>query len=515
MAGDKKSDDQWVMSTPTDKKVSDFLVGDNLDDEIFGDSNGDDTSLEKELEHWGMDIPSVLLSGDSEENQEITETNDNFNDLKIPGVIDGDLDFLDAEKDFDEVLNNIDEIDGEINTGSESSALSSDHEDNLSSNENVDDAITDDGDSTSSIDDGDSTSSFDDIDSTSSFDEVNDLDHESHFEEEENEDQHHRPQKGSILDHLGKNFFDEESDDNEHSLSSLVGEVEEDETHEIDSNLKELSSALSGENLSTSEEVGDEELFPDSDDLEYPDMGEMNAGSESSEDETLLPQSDDLEYPDDLGMSSGEDELKAEKNESRPQLTPADELSPSEDEDAVEQTDPSYNLTQELKNDLEKEIESDDVDPDDFWATGDFPKMKKTLEKPITEVQASKQIKEDFFKDIDDEDNFKIIPSQRFSSITLDEVSPQSVKGQEADVFDKEAEERIVESVKEALAPKIEKVVRDLFAEKIEKVAWEVIPDLAKILLRLRLKKSPSKFISPKIQRINKEPERIDLISLF
>ena len=103
MAGDKKSDDQWVMSTPTDKKVSDFLVGDNLDDEIFGDSNGDDTSLEKELEHQGMDIPSVLLSGDSEENQEITETNDNFNDLDIPRVIDGDGGFLDAEKDFDEV----------------------------------------------------------------------------------------------------------------------------------------------------------------------------------------------------------------------------------------------------------------------------------------------------------------------------------------------------------------------------------------------------------------------------
>lgn len=442
MAGDKKSDDQWVMSTPTDKKVSDFLVGDNLDDEIFGDGDKDDTSLEKELEHWGMDIPPVLLNGDSDSQQEFND-NEDFKDIEIPGVIDNDLDFLGSENDFDEVLSNIDEIDSPMD-------------------------LADEGSETDLVDTNDSST----------------LEESDHQHTIESENQHQRPQKGSILDHLGENFFDDESDDNEHSLSSLVGDMEEGETREIDSNLKELSSALSGESSSAPESADDEELFPDSSDLEYPDMGEMSAGSEGSEDETLLPGSDDLEYPDLLSMSSEEGASKLDNNESKPQLTPAEELSPNDDEDVVEQTDPSFNITQELKNDLEREIENDDVDPNDFWATDDFPKIKKTLEKPITEVQASKQIKEDFFKDIDDEDNFKIIPSKRFSSISLDEVSAPNTKTQGTAVFDKEAEERIIESVKEALAPKIEKIVRDLFAEKIEKVAWEVIPDLAENIIK-------------------------------
>ena len=50
--------------------------------------------------------------------------------------------------------------------------------------------------------------------------------------------------------------------------------------------------------------------------------------------------------------------------------------------------------------------------------------------------------------------------------------------------LDAEAEERIVEKVKEALTPAIEKIVKDLFSEKIEKVAWEVIPDLAENIIK-------------------------------
>ena len=108
-------------------------------------------------------------------------------------------------------------------------------------------------------------------------------------------------------------------------------------------------------------------------------------------------------------------------------LIPEDELIENQDEELPSDiTDPSFNITQEMKSDLAKELESDEVDPEDFWATDDFPKIKKTLDKPITEVQASKQIKEDFFKEMDEEDNFKIIPSKRFSSITLDEVAPPS-----------------------------------------------------------------------------------------
>ena len=39
MTEDKKSEEEWVMSGPTEKKVSDFLVGDSLEDEIFDEKD--------------------------------------------------------------------------------------------------------------------------------------------------------------------------------------------------------------------------------------------------------------------------------------------------------------------------------------------------------------------------------------------------------------------------------------------------------------------------------------------
>ena len=389
MTEDKKSEEEWVMSGPTEKKVSDFLVGDSLEEEIFDEKDQKDPSLENELGNWGMELPPFLMQNDGE------------NEIELPDVIEDKVTSLEMSS-----------------------------EDSLEENSCP----------------------------STSLNELEDT-------------------KTNILDHLGKNFFSDETEaTSEHSLDDLVKDVDLNHgEHKIKGDLLELSTALTGE---ASGSTTEEEAFPEGEDLEYPDLSQFAAPA-SSEDEALLPDSDDLAYPGEELTKITETEGPASK------LISEDELIDSEDEETPSDvTDPSFNITQEMKSDLAKELESDEVDPEDFWATDDFPKIKKTLDKPITEVQASKQIKEDFFKEIDEEDNFKIIPSKRFSSITLDEVAPSNDFKKLSGEIDAEVEERIVEKVKEAITPAIEKIVKDLFSEKIEKVAWEVIPDLAENIIK-------------------------------
>ena len=76
MTEDKKSEEQWVMSSPTEKKVSDFLVGDSLEDEIFDDNDQSDPSLENELGNWGMELPPFLMQDNNEREVELPSYTD-------------------------------------------------------------------------------------------------------------------------------------------------------------------------------------------------------------------------------------------------------------------------------------------------------------------------------------------------------------------------------------------------------------------------------------------------------
>ena len=419
--------------------MSDFLVGESLDELSAGSSESGDPSLEGELANWGMDIPPVLASGD----EEVA--------LEIPNIIDADDDdfsFLDTLGSDKNLENKIEESDLQAKSESLQEILE-DTEVDIGLNKEDENEI---------------------------------LSRDEAIEEAIVESSEVGVSKSSILDHLGKDFFSEDNLTGEHSIDELVSDTELDSTSEFKPDLQELSSALKGDEAAPLDGSAEEDLLPDESDLEYPDLSSLSVSSEPDE-EVLLPDNDDLAYPGEEIESS----ISAEEIiEPTSKLIPADEL--ADDIDPVvsgEETDPAFNITQEMKNDLASEIEEgDEVDPDDFWATDDFPKIKKTLDKPITEVQASKQIKEDFFKDIDEEDNFKIIPSKRFSSITLDEVAPPQPKQEKRASFDEKTEAEIVEKVKEALTPALEKIVKDLFSEKIEQIAWEVIPDLAENIIK-------------------------------
>ena len=61
------------------KKVSDFLVGDSLEDEIFDDNDQKDPSLENELGNWGMELPPFLMQNNDEQEIEFPEVIDEQN----------------------------------------------------------------------------------------------------------------------------------------------------------------------------------------------------------------------------------------------------------------------------------------------------------------------------------------------------------------------------------------------------------------------------------------------------
>ena len=115
------------------------------------------------------------------------------------------------------------------------------------------------------------------------------------------------------------------------------------------------------------------------------------------------------------------------------------------------------------------------MEPEEFWATDDFPSLAQKVE-PSPPEDAAEQVMMD---EEPGKADLQIKPSANFSSIDISEFKTDEEKS-----FYKVDHDAIVADVKEALAPHIEKIVKDLFAEKIEKIAWEVIPDLAENIIK-------------------------------
>ena len=84
-----------------------------------------------------------------------------------------------------------------------------------------------------------------------------------------------------------------------------------------------------------------------------------------TKDEEIFPNEDDLGYPDEVGMQDG--------NKEKPSFLSADDLIPEDtDEDS---TDPSFTLPKDLSKELEDEVDND-LSPDDFWAVDDHAPLK-------------------------------------------------------------------------------------------------------------------------------------------
>lgn len=186
-------------------------------------------------------------------------------------------------------------------------------------------------------------------------------------------------------------------------------------------------------------------------------------------DDTVYPDGNDLDYPDFSSSSDDADEVD-EKIEARPStnLISLDALSDSDDDE--------FHIEHEVQNqdrpDLAKEIESE-LSPDDFWAVDD--ENTKTIE--ISDMDSGNdENDDDFIVGVGD-------PQAPVEPVKTGQKHELNIeKSYHID------EDRLVEKVRASLAPMIEEIVRKYMDEKVEKVAWEIIPDVAENLIRKEIK---------------------------
>ena len=299
--------------------------------------------------------------------------------------------------------------------------------------------------------------------------------------------------KASILEHLGTSIVGETSDESLPSEDDLdypdleeMGIVNSAQKNQIgseslDDGLAEDGIEIKNDSMSKeSLEVTsvDDPSLPNENDLEYPDIDQIIA-------ETSSEVPSEIESTDRRAEDRESDEKADDEYRPKSQLISLDELNTELDAMKGDDTDPTIEITKEIRSNLADEL-SKDVSADDFWATDDFPSISGAGDR-LAEKGLKIPSKDEVFKDILGDDNeeeipFKIKPSEKFASINLDDISndPASSKKEAASVNIEE----VVAQVKKALEPEIEKIVKNLFSQKIEQVAWEVIPDLAENVIK-------------------------------
>lgn len=177
----------------------------------------------------------------------------------------------------------------------------------------------------------------------------------------------------------------------------------------------------------------------------------------NTDDDTVYPDNNELDYPD-FGASGA----KTSSLIALDQLAGDDE----EEEGIVFETEGP-------REELAREIESE-LSPDDFWA--------------VDEGDSNQAISLNMDHDDESDDDFVVgvgDPQAPVEPIKPSQSSTYTLEPKAAPAFD---EDRIVEKIKASLAPMLEEIVRKYMNEKVEKVAWEIIPDVAENLIRKEIK---------------------------
>ena len=264
---------------------------------------------------------------------------------------------------------------------------------------------------------------------------------------------------------------------------SVPGVIGEDEDLEVPAKIE-------GDDDNHPSEIKMEDQLSDELTSEAPAEDVFNS-NESEADDSFFPEDGDLEYPDLDAMSLDEAPSDAEEEYSpKSQLISLEDINQELDELASDNTNSDIHLTQEYSQEgLRKEL-NESMDPDEFWATDDFPTLSQKIEPSppedsVEEVPIEEPGKEDL----------QIRPSDNFASIDISEFK----EGEAAlTAVDHDA---IVADVKAALTPHLEKIVKELFAEKkLKRLPGKLFQILRKILLKIRSQRLLSKSISQEIK---------------
>ena len=129
----------------------------------------------------------------------------------------------------------------------------------------------------------------------------------------------------------------------------------------------------------------------------------------------LFPDDNDLGYPEE----SEKEELELSKEiESSQRFLSVDELIESDEEDEEELTDPSFTLPDKLNKDLENEIDLD-TSPDDFWAVDSTENNQK-----ITKEETSFEKGSSYSQKGNESEVPKDLDVKESSKISIDELKP-------------------------------------------------------------------------------------------
>ncbi|MBD66730.1 MAG: hypothetical protein CME62_16100 [Halobacteriovoraceae bacterium] len=274
-------------------------------------------------------------------------------------------------------------------------------------------------------------------------------------------------------------------------------EVYEEETGEFDLNTLEtseqndLQASVSdwGLDLDIPGVIGAESSEQDTQSLDFPPVieeetsaPEKSGGNEidlsldvheeletySDHGDEILPDSDDLEYPDvDLIKSSVETEISETP---KSQLISVADLSEENSEPIIEDLSEGTKTDEEVES--LKELIADEME-EDLWSADEVIETENKVE-PID--SASEDKKEEEFK-----------PTSWKDEVMTTQVDTSSSQ---------EVGELNEDELTQKLTPIIEKIVEQKIAKVVENIAWEVIPDLAENLIKKELEKIAQEVIS-------------------
>jgi DNA-binding response OmpR family regulator len=187
-------------------------------------------------------------------------------------------------------------------------------------------------------------------------------------------------------------------------------------------------------------------------------------------DEMLYPESEDLEYP----------EIIEPDQKPNVELTSIDELSVSESEELEASEDELFD-SDSSQTDIESLKEQIEDEQDDLW-TLDEDNNETEEEEKENEVLVLRETPSDFPQDVMIEDVEKRNDIADFKE-TIDQ-TPKSEQVAPTSVASPIDMDELLEKIR----PMIEDIVRDECKKITEKVSWEVIPDLAENLIKAEIK---------------------------
>lgn len=223
--------------------------------------------------------------------------------------------------------------------------------------------------------------------------------------------------------------------------------------------------SLSEHRAQKAESVADTSTkFPQSEDLDYPDMSDFTAAGSAS---TPAPEpKSKLISLDTLNVKPFEMEIEGNYVE--------------------EETDVS-SIEAQIRDEVEENL----------WQADEFEDLKKEVAAKIEEAKTSFQptrndFDESLFKPLDEKETIDWVNSNELFKAEAFTSEPAASAQPDTTLMKHEMEEMVKKYVKEY----VKEYMDEMFKKNTEKVAWEVIPDLAENLIRQELSKISNKIIN-------------------